>query len=124
MAKVRGTSTAPIVLGIIGGVLGLPASVCSGACAAGFSSLVEESEAVIQTTGSTFMAIGIIASLIAILFACFAKKAPILAGVMLLVSTVLSCITLITFNVLTLIAIILTLIAGILCFTQKKEIIE
>ena len=39
MAKVkkRGTSSAPIVLGVVSGVLGLPSAFCSGMCGAAVS---------------------------------------------------------------------------------------
>lgn len=121
-AKVRGTSTAPMVLGLIGGILGLPAAVCSGACAAGLTSVVNEASA--QSTGNFYLTLGIIGAIIAIVFSCLTKKAPILSGIMLLVATFLSGITLVTFNFLTLIVVILILIAGILCLTQKKETVE
>lgn len=124
MAKVRGTSSAPMVVGLIGGIMGLPAAVCSGACAAGFSSVVEENQAVVNTVGNAYMTIGLIAAVIAIIFSCLTKKTPYVAGAMLLVSAVLFGITLITFNVLSLIALILVLIAGCLSLGQKKEAIE
>ena len=41
MSNQNQISNAPLVLGIIGGILGLPAAICSGACAAGFSSLTD-----------------------------------------------------------------------------------
>ncbi len=124
MAKVRGTSTAPLVLGVIGGVLGLPAAVCSGACAAGLSSLGTTSQDAVNAAGNAFMAMGLIGAVLAIIFSCFAKKNPYLAGGMLIVSTILNALTLITFNFLSLIVVVLLLIAAILCFTQKKETVE
>jgi len=35
MSNEKQISNAPMILGIIGGILGLPAAICSGACAAG-----------------------------------------------------------------------------------------
>ncbi|MDO4302101.1 MAG: DUF4064 domain-containing protein [Clostridia bacterium] len=124
MAKVRGTSSVPMVLGIIGGVLSFPAAVCSGACAAGIMGAAQEAQDVVNTAGNTYMAFGLIAGLLAIIFGCLSKKKPTLSGVMLLVSTLLNGFTLITFNILSLICVILTLIAAIFSFVQKKEIVE
>lgn len=123
MAKVRGTSNVPMVLGIIGGVLGIPAAVCSGACAAGLSSMATTTEQA-SSTGSFYMIMGLIAAILGIIFGILAKKSPILSGVMLLVATVLSGITLITFNVMTLVVVILLLLAAIFAFVQKKETVE
>ena len=102
MAKVRGTSNAPMILGIIGGVLGIPGSICSGACAAGLTSLSEGATTeVTNAAGNTFMIIGL-----------------------MLVATVLVGITLVTFSFLNLAVVILFLIGAIISFTQKKETIE
>lgn len=124
MAKVRGTSNAPIVLGIIGGVLGLPASVCSGACAAGLSSIGESTTTTTNAAGNTFMVLGLIGAIIGIFFSITSKKWPIGSGIGLLVATLFSVITLVTFNMLTLIVVILLLLAAIFSFIQKKETIE
>lgn len=124
MAKLRGTSNAPMILGIIGGVLGLPAAVCSGACAAGFSGAVSETTEAAVATGNVFMYLGLIGSIIAIIFASLSKKNPTLAGIMLIVAAVFNGITLITFNILSFVVVVLILIAAILSFTQKKETIE
>ncbi len=124
MSKVRGTSNVPIVLGIIGGVLGLPASVCSGACAAGLSSIGDPTTATTNAAGNTFMTLGLIGAIIGIFFSITAKKWPIASGIGLLVATLFSAITLVTFNMLTLIVVILLLLAAIFSFTQKKETID
>lgn len=124
MSKVRGTSKVPLVLGIIGGVLGLPASVCSGACAAGISAAANSSTATSNTNGNAFMAIGLIGAVLGIIFAILAKKYPKVSGFGLLAAAVLSAITLATFNFLTLVVVILLLLAAIFSFVQKKETVE
>lgn len=124
MAKVRGTSSVPMVLGIIGGVLSFPAAVCSGACAAGLMGAAQETQSMANTAGNTYMAFGLIAGIIAIIFGCMSKKKPILSGVMLLIAAALNGLTLITFNIFSLICVILTLLAAVFAFIQKKEIIE
>ncbi|CDZ24732.1 putative secreted protein [[Clostridium] cellulosi] len=125
MAKVRGTSNAPMILGIIGGVLGIPGSICSGACAAGLTSLSEGATTeVTNAAGNTFMIIGLIGSILGLVFGILAKKMPIPAGILMLVATVLVGITLVTFSFLNLAVVILFLIGAIISFTQKKETIE
>ena len=124
MAKVRGTSNAPMVLGLIGGILELPGALLGGACAAGCASLTATSSSSINAAGNTFLVLGLIAAVLAIVFACLSKKSPILSGIMLLVSAVLTCITLFVFNFLSLIVAILLIIAGIICLAQKKETVE
>lgn len=127
--KKRGTSSAPTVLGIIGGILDLPAALCSGACAGAVMGMgTDGSEAAGEaaaTAASTYMGLTVAAAVIAIVFACTAKKHYKLAGIMLLVSTVLAVIPIATtLNFMGAVGPLLTLIAGILCFTQKKEVIE
>ena len=123
MAKVRGTSSAPIVLGIVGGVIGLPGAICAGACAAGVMSLSGDS-ALVNEVGNFYLACGIIGAIAAIVFGALSKRFPKIAGFGLLIAAVLSLITLFTFNFISLISAILILIAAILSFVQKKEIIE
>lgn len=124
MAKERGTSNVPLILGIIGGVLGLPAAVCSGACAAGLSAVSDSSEAATQAAGNAFLFIGLIGAILGIIFAILAKKSPNVSGLGLIVATVLTAITLATFNFLTFIVVILLLLAAIFAFVQKKEVVE
>ena len=117
MSKKRGTSTAPIVLGIVGGVLDLPFAMCSGVCAGALTNSEEVT--------STYLGLGIVAGILAIVFGCMAKKRPALAGGMLVVSTILSLVCFgFSYNFGGLIATVVTLIGAVLCFTQKKEIVE
>lgn len=122
MAKVRGTSNAPIVLGAVGGGLGLPASLCSGMCAA-----VVEGASEAEASGMIeFYLYGTaVISIALIILACFSKKAPVAVGVLMLIAT--ACggfLFIITANFLGIIAMILTLIGAILCLVQKKEAVE
>jgi len=124
--KTVGTSSAPVVLGIIGGVLNLPASLCSAACAGGMTGMVtedvEEAEELAAAAASSYMGLGIIAGIVAIVFACLSKKHWKLSGIVLLIAAILSLFTAgTTFNVLGIISAILILIGAVLCFTQKKE---
>ncbi len=122
MAKVRGTSNVPIVLGCVGGGLGLPASLCSGMCAAAVEGMAEA-----EASGITeFYLYGTaIISIALIILACFSKKSPKTVGVLMVIATVLGGVLFsVTFNLLGIIAMILTLIGSILCLVQKKETVE
>lgn len=122
MAKKRGTSTAAIVLGIVGGAIDLPAALCSGVCAGVTMAVAEAGDEASSAAAGTYTGLGIAAGIIAIVFGCFAKKSPILAGLMLLVATVLEAIcALPTVNIFGIAGAILTLISAIICFVQKKE---
>jgi len=145
-----------MILGIIGGVLGIPAAICAGVCAAGMSALndlstadpktfgdladpsiaIETSQAIdnavtqaadkAAAAGNVVLAVGIIAAILAIVFGILSKKMPMVSGVGLLIATALSGITLVIslFNFLSLAVTILMLIAAIMAFVQKKEVIE
>jgi len=119
--KKRGTSNVPMIMGIIGSILQLPGAICAGACAAGIGGAAGSSQSSINETASTYMILGIIAALLGFIFGLMGKKSPVVAGVGLLVATVLSGITLITFNFFSLVAVILFLIGAIFAFVQKKE---
>lgn len=120
MAKKRGTSIVPMLMGIIGAVLQLPGALCAGACAAGLSSGSSSS----TEAGNTFLGIGLVAALIGFVCGLFGKKNPVIAGAGLLIAAVLTGITLVTFNFFSLIALILFLIGGIMAFAQKKEEVQ
>lgn len=117
-------SNAPMILGIIGGILGLPAAICSGACAAGLSSLSEN--ATVEGTnaaGNTFLWLGLVAAILGLISAFLYKKNPKGWGWAMIIAGIVSGITLITFNILSLVVTILFLIGGIIAITQKKPVI-
>ena len=123
MAKKRGTSIVPMLMGIIGAVLQLPGALCAGASAAGLSGLSSGSSSSTEA-GNTFLGIGLVAALIGFVCGLFGKKNPVIAGAGLLIAAVLTGITLVTFNFFSLIALILFLIGGIMAFAQKKEEVQ
>lgn len=119
MAKMRGTSNAPLVLGVVGGALGLPSALCSGACAAAVDMGADSGLTEFYLYGTAVISIALI------VIACFTKKSPKLAGILMLVGTVCGGFLFVcSFNILGIIAMVLTLIGGILSLTQKKEIVE
>lgn len=122
MAKERGTSNAPLVLGVVGGALGLPSSLCSGVCAAAVEGMTDS----VGSGLTEFYLYGTaIISVLLIVFACNTKKHPKGAGILLLLGTLAGGILFaVTYNILGIISMVLTLLAAILSFVQKKEIVE
>lgn len=122
MNETNKISNAPMILGIIGGIIGLPAAVCSGACAAGLSSLAENaSEQSVSNTADTFMWIGLIAAILGLISAFLYKKNTKTWGILMIVAGLMSGITLVTFNLLSFVVCILFLIGGIISLTQKRN---
>src|SRR6056297_2069584 len=117
MSKERGTSNVPMIMGIIGGVLGIPAAFCSGACA----SVITSGSASSGEIGSFYLAAAIIGAVLGFIGGLLGKKSPKVAGILMLLGTLLAGITLIAGNMLALVVAILFLLGGIFCFTQDKE---
>jgi len=126
----------PKIIAIIGGVVGLAASVKVGAHILGFSSIID-TEGIAYTLGAIvgtiarnivdgniFFISGMIASIIAIVCGIKSKKNILIASIGLAIATLLTCVTFAFFNALSLISAILLLIATILLFIQKKKSIE
>ncbi len=124
MSTKRGTSVVPLVMGIIGSVIQLPGAICAGACAAGVSALADKSTKAGSELTSFYMGMGLAAALIGFISGLIGKKNPTFSGIGFLAATVLSGITLVTFNFFSMVSLILFLIGGIFAFIQKKEEIQ
>lgn len=122
MSKTRGTSSVPMIMGIIGGVLGLPSAVCAGACSAGIGS-INNTTAEATAEGNTFMVIALIGAALGLIFGILSKKYPTLSGIMMIIATFLAGVTIIIGNMFALVVSILFLIGAVFSFIQKKEVI-
>jgi len=117
----------PMILGIIGGILGIPAAFCSGACAAGMSAIATAdkadnvSQAAASGAGTAFMILGLLAAVLGLVSAFMYKKNTKLWGGLMILGGVLAGITLVTFNILSLIVAILLLIGGLLAVMVKLQ---
>lgn len=121
----KNISNTPMVLGIIGGVLGLPAAICSGACAAGISSVAQDANSASPSeVGNTFFWLGLISAVVGLVSAFQYKKDTKRWGGIMLFAGIVSGITLITFNFLSLVVCILFLIGGIIAITQPKPSVQ
>lgn len=123
MAK-RGTSYVPMIMGIIGGVLGIPAAYFSGLCAGCIGLMSDLTEGTTHQTrelAEFYLWMGLIGAVVGFIGGLLGKKIPIPAGIIMVVAALMSGITLIAGNMLALVVAILFLIGGIFCFVQKKE---
>jgi hypothetical protein len=135
MAK-RGTSFAPLVLGIIGAVFGAPAALCNSFCALGAGAKADFMDAVQQgdtaadkTEFYTYLVLwtGILGAVFGLAGGILGKKIPVPSGLIMFAATILSLINLFIIkkanfsSVSSIIAALLFLIGAIVCFTQRKE---
>lgn len=124
--KTRGTSNIPMIMGIIGGVLGLPAALCAGMCGASIDAMNELSEIGEVTsdaseTGGMMLLLGLLGAVLGLIGGILGKKVPSAAGAMMIVAGILSGWNLLP---LSLVVGILFLLGGVFCFVQKTEDIE
>lgn len=120
MTVKKGTSNIPLVMGIIGGVLGIPASFCSGACAACIG-VISSGGPTPDELGSFYLNMALMGAVIGLVGGILGKKMPTLAGILMLLAAFMSGYTLIVGNMSALIIAILFLLGGAFCFAQKKE---
>ena len=144
----KGTSKTPLVLGIIGGVLGIPGALCSPICAIGngkFMEFVQEvqsygdevSNGEIQEITEQFIAdpelkssvefggimlwVLLISGVLGLIGGILGKSKPSVAGILMLIAAVVSIAGISVNNYLNVFVGILFLIGGIICFKQEKE---
>ncbi|OPY55837.1 MAG: hypothetical protein A4E55_02425 [Pelotomaculum sp. PtaU1.Bin035] len=116
----RGTSNAPLILGIIGAIVSLPNVLCASTCGA-----IVGMGATNSHSGAGFGVIfGFAPVIIGFISAFLGKSNPVISGAGLLIAAVCTfiflVITLFT-NIFAWAALILFLIGGIMAFVQKKE---
>ncbi len=116
-------SNAPMILGIIGGVIGLPSAVCSGACAAGISSVADNTTAEqASQAGDAFMWISLIAALLGLVAAFLYKKKPGMWGAIMLLAGLVSLVGLASLNMAALIPAILFIVGGAMALSQRGRV--
>lgn len=126
MAKERGTSVAPMVLGIVGAALQVPGSLCAGICAGVGEMANEGSDAAQAAAAQGTLWFGVLAAIFGLVGGIMGKKNPKASGILLLIATLGSGAIVwqnLFMNFLVDAACLCFLIGGILAFTQKKEAI-
>jgi hypothetical protein len=128
MSKKKGTSSVPLIMGIIGGVISLPSALCSHMCASCADGIGEVAAAQYGNTvnkdeqiGTTFLWFTVISGLLGLIGGILGKRLPVPAGVIMIVAALLSGITMFMGNLIAILVAILFLIGGAMCFAQKKE---
>lgn len=112
-----------MILGIIGGVIGLPSAVCSGACAAGISSVADNTTAEqASQAGDAFMWISLIAALLGLVAAFLYKKKPGMWGAIMLLAGLVSLVGLASLNMAALIPAILFIVGGAMALSQRGRV--
>ncbi|MBA3829996.1 MAG: DUF4064 domain-containing protein [Taibaiella sp.] len=114
-------SNAPMILGIIGGIIGLPAAICSGACATGISAMADKTtSAEAGHVGSFYLYLGLTSAILGLICAFAYKKNPKIWGILMLIAGVIGMINIVTLNMLALFSAILLIIGGAISISQKK----
>lgn len=108
--------TAEFVLGLIGGILGI---IIAFITLVGAISLLLGNEPVegIEIAFTVIYTIGLILSIVGLVFACRVNKNSKVSGIMMIIAGV----GVFLCNVLNVASLILFLIAGIMCLTRKME---
>ena len=123
MAEYKGTSNIPMIVGILGGMLCMPPSSCTNAFASAIGALGGGWQDLAKELGPFyyFALTGTIATCSGFVGGLLGKKIPKIGGIIMIIATFMSAITLINFKIPVLIATILFLIGTIFCFIQKEE---
>lgn len=123
MAKMRGTSNTPVILGLIIGILCFACSFYSKSSALKhFSSTgFQSSESTVNIAGAAnaFLILGIVCSILIIFFSLISKKIPSLSGTLLIILSFIYGITALSRNIFSIILFIALFIVGIICLHQK-----
>lgn len=125
MSNQKEISNTPMVLGIIGGILGLPSAFCSGACAGCFAVITSSTDELnknnISETVNIFLYLGLISSILGLISSFLYKQNQRRWGLMMVFAGILSVINVFSFNFLSLIVCILFLIGGGIILSGDKK---
>ena len=113
-------SSVPLIMGIIGGVIGLPSAICAGACAAGLSSFATSTSEEASEIGEFYLWMGVIGAILGLYSGIIGKSKPKLSGIIFLIATFMSGFTIIGGNILALIVVILFLLGAAFAFKNSK----
>ena len=105
-------SGVPLIMGIVGGVLGLPSAMCAGACSAGLTADAE--------IGSFYLWMGIIGAVLGLYAGIIGKSKSKLSGILFIVDSFMAGITVIGGNLIAMVVLILFLLGAAFSFKNAK----
>lgn len=113
-------SNTPMIMGIIGGVLGIPGAFCAGACAACAGGAAGRADA--SSMGNFYLIIALAGAILGLVAAIKYKSNLTLWSKMFFGAAILSGFTLIAANIIALICAILFLISGFMVRNESKKL--
>jgi hypothetical protein len=118
----KGTSNAPLILGIIGTVLNIPAAMCGAACGSIIKSAGDAGgSSSASFIGGSIIAISVIAGLSGLVGGILGKSNPSTAGLLMILATIFSGLEILGGGgLIAFMVFILYLIGAIFCFVQQK----
>ena len=118
----KGTSNAPLILGIIGTVLNIPAAMCGAACGSIIKSVGDAGgSSSASFIGGSIIAISVIAGLSGLVGGILGKSNPSTAGLLMILATIFSGLEILGGGgLIAFMVFILYLIGAIFCFVQQK----
>jgi len=119
MSNVQGKSKVPMILGIIGGVLGIPSAYCGGVCAGTADIIATGGASDGGDAMGTFMILGLLGAVLGLVGGIQAQKNPKRSGYLMIAGALMSGITVLGANMLALLPAILFAIGAY--FSLKQE---
>jgi hypothetical protein len=113
--------TASMVIAILAGFFGLPASVCAGACAAGLSAVGDASRSDANAAGNAFMFFGVIASILAIAGGILINRPGKIGVFLQAIALALAILTCLTLNPMSMFFAFLLMLSTIFAVLGKKN---
>ncbi len=117
MKKLRGRSKVPMILGLIGGLIGIPCTLLS-------FKMTQAAGAEIAAAVQIYLYFAFVGCAIGLVFSFLAKRKPLLAGTMQLVAAACVGLSVIGSLVLNVPTFLLFLIGAVVTFAQEREVYQ
>lgn len=114
-------SLAPMILGIIGGIIGLPGAVCAGACVQTVGTFAESSSSEVNEMTGFYMGLALVGALGGLIASCFSRRYPTAVGILMIVFALIGGITIITSNLFAIPTAILFVVGGAISIAQRNK---
>ena len=121
MSNIQGKSKVPMIMGIIGGVLGIPSAYCGGVCAGTADIIATSGASDGGDAMGTMMMLGLAGAILGLVGGIQAQKKPKRSGYFMIAAAVMSGITVLAANMLALFPTILFAIGGYISYKQETN---